>query len=159
MRPYETLIALSNELGEGQRAVIERLHGVIESGGGTLDSSLDWGVRPLAYPIKRQNEAHFYLLEYQAEPPVVQEIERTLRITDGVLRYITVQQEHTGLPDVKGAGGRAETPLHEVTAQPAAARETPEPKPAAGGEQTDGGERTTAGAQGDAETTEVKEDE
>ncbi len=126
MRPYETLIVLSNELGDGQQALLERLHGVIQAGGGRIDASRDWGNRRLAYPIRRQSDGHYYLIEYQAEPPVVQELERTLRISDGVLRYLSVQQEHTGLPEPKAATPRREredVPLSELRSaapQPAA---------------------------------------
>ena len=117
MRPYETLIVLSNELGEGQQPLLERLYSVIQSGGGRIDASRDWGNRRLAYPIRRQSDGHYYLLEYQAEPAVVQELERTLRISDGVLRYMSVQQEHTGLPEPKTSAPRRErgdVPLSEL---------------------------------------------
>ncbi len=116
MRPYETLIALSHELGDRKKQLVERLEKVITSNGGVLDATHDWGNRRLAYPIKKQGEAHYYLLEYHADGPVVAELERTLRITEGVLRFITVQQEHTGLPQVRAREPRARehVPLHEL---------------------------------------------
>jgi len=138
MRPYETLVVLSNELGEGKQQLIERLQSVVQSGGGTVEASRDWGNRKLAYTVKRQQQGHYYLLEYQAEPDVVREVERTLRITDGVLRYLSVQQEHTGLPETRPAERResGEVPLSELrdrrqepapepAPEPAAAEETP----------------------------------
>ncbi len=148
MRPYETLIVLSNELGEGQQPLLERLYSVIQSGGGTIDASRDWGNRRLAYPIRRQSDGHYYLLEYQAEPAVVQELERTLRISDGVLRYMSVQQEHTGLPEPKTSAPRRErddVPLSELRSGPRPARsDAPDarsesaPQPAGGPQETTG---------------------
>ena len=98
LRPYETLVLLSNELGEGQKTLMERLQQLIKQAGGTVDANHDWGNRRLAYTIGKQNDAHYFLLEYQADGPTVAEVERTLRITDGVLRFMSLQQDHTGLP-------------------------------------------------------------
>ena len=98
MRSYETMVVVSGELGEGSAALMSRLEGVVRSEGGTYETTHDWGTRKLAYPIRRQADGRYYLMEYQAEPGTVQELERTMRITEGVLRFISVQQEHTGLP-------------------------------------------------------------
>jgi hypothetical protein len=82
-------------------------------------------------------DGHYFLIEYQAEGDAVAEVERTLRITDGVLRYISVQQEHTGLPQPRQreASRREDVPLSEMRSygnEPAAVEEG-----AAGGETTD----------------------
>jgi small subunit ribosomal protein S6 len=114
IRPYETLILLSNELGDGQKTLLERLQQLIGQGGGVLDASHDWGNRRLAYTIGKQTDAHYFLLEYQADGPTVAEIERTLRITDGVLRYMSLQQEHTGLPQPRPREAREHVPLYEM---------------------------------------------
>ena len=134
MRPYETLIVLNNELGAEIRPLIERFETLIRSNGGTLDTSHDWGNRRLAYPIKKKHDGRYFLLEYTAAPPVVSELERTLRITDGILRYMTVQQEHTGLPQARprDVGGREDVPLSEMRSmrrapsRPADGSESPE---------------------------------
>ena len=98
MRSYETMVVVSGEIGEESAALMSRFEGVVRSEGGTYETTHDWGTRKLAYPIRRQANGRYYLMEYQAEPGTVQELERTMRITEGVLRYISVQQEHTGLP-------------------------------------------------------------
>ncbi len=99
MRPYETLVVLGAEVGDKSSQLLQRLEGIIKDGGGTIDVNHDWGNRKLAYPIKKQTHGHYYLIEYTSEPAAVKELERTLRITDGVLRFMSVQQEHTGLPE------------------------------------------------------------
>ncbi|MEO2137781.1 MAG: 30S ribosomal protein S6 [bacterium] len=103
MRAYETMIVISTLLGDEATALRERFVSVVKDNGGTVDTELDWGVRKLAYPIQDQTDGRYLLLEYQAEPAVVAELERTLRIADGVLRYISVQQDHTGLPKERPA--------------------------------------------------------
>jgi small subunit ribosomal protein S6 len=116
MRPYETLIVLSPVLGAESQPLIDKVQEVIRTRGGEVDAAHDWGARKLAYPIQKQTDGRFFLLEYQAEGDAVAEVERTLRITDGVLRYISVQQEHTGLPQprVRETARRDDTPLSEM---------------------------------------------
>jgi len=101
MRPYETLVVLSSTLGAEQGPLVQRCADIIKAQGGAVSASHDWGSRKLAYPIAKENDGHYYLIEYEAPPEVVAELERNLRIVDGVLRYMTVQQEHTGLPPEK----------------------------------------------------------
>jgi small subunit ribosomal protein S6 len=115
MRPYETLVVLSSSLGSEQQPLIKKLEDLIKSSGGTLDESRDWGSKKLAYQIQKQSDGHYYLIEYQAEGDLVSELERTLRITDGVLRFSTVQQEHTGLPEPRQREmPRRDVPLSEM---------------------------------------------
>ncbi|MFQ5351583.1 MAG: 30S ribosomal protein S6 [Candidatus Binatia bacterium] len=116
MRPYETMFVLSTRLGEELPALRNRLVSVVETQGGTIDGNHDWGVRKLAYPIEDQQHGHYFLLEYTAGPEVVSELERNMRITEGILRFISVQQDHTGLPRTREEPpptGEA-TPLHKM---------------------------------------------
>jgi small subunit ribosomal protein S6 len=115
MRPYETLVVLSSSLGSEQKPLITKFEDLVKSLGGTLDETRDWGSKRLAYQIRKQSDGHFYLIEYQADGDVVAELERNLRITDGVLRYVTVQQEHTGLPEPREREmPRRDEPLSEM---------------------------------------------
>ena len=120
MRPYETLVVLRTDLGEEAAKLLSRFASVIVSEGGSIDENRDWGVRDLAYPIGKQKQGHFHLLEYQAEPQVVKELERNLRIVEGVLRFVSVQQEHTGLPEprVREHYDRRDAPLSEMRSAP-----------------------------------------
>jgi len=116
MRPYETLIVLSPALGAETQPLIDRVQEVIRSRGGQIDAAHDWGSKKLAHPIRKQSDGRYFLIEYQAEGDAVAEVERTLRITDGVLRYLSVQQEHTGLPQPRARESyrREDTPLSEM---------------------------------------------
>jgi small subunit ribosomal protein S6 len=136
MRPYETLIVLSPALGADTQPLIDRVQEVIRSRRGEIDAAHDWGSKRLAHPIRKQTDGHYFLIEYKAEGDTVAEVERTLRITDGVLRYISVQQEHTGLPQPRPRESyrREDVPLSEMRShgnEPEAAEQE-----ASGGETT-----------------------
>jgi len=150
MRPYETLVVLSSSLGSEQKPLITRLEDLIKSSGGTLDESRDWGSKKLAYQIRKQSDGHFYLIEYQADGDLVAELERTLRITDGVLRYATVQQEHTGLPEPRREYPRRDAPLSEMRGDGDALRPGPGGPPAATPGDTDAAPAAAAAPVADA---------
>ncbi|HXC50431.1 MAG TPA: 30S ribosomal protein S6 [Candidatus Limnocylindrales bacterium] len=116
MRPYETLVVLRTDLGDEGAKLLTRFETVITGQGGSIDENRDWGVRDLAYPISKQRQGHYHLIEYQAEPQTVKELERNLRIVEGVLRFVSVQQEHTGLPEprVREHYDRRDAPLSEM---------------------------------------------
>lgn len=56
-------------------------------GAGTLDSADVWGMRKLAYEIKQRNEADYRFYRFQGEPPLLESLDHSLKITDGVLRF------------------------------------------------------------------------
>jgi small subunit ribosomal protein S6 len=95
MRNYEELFIVNASLTEEEQdALIEMLRGVITTGGGTLDKVEKWGVRKLAYRVNRQTEGAYILLEFSTETPeTAKEVERRLRVTDSVIKFITVRMD------------------------------------------------------------------
>ena len=94
MRKFETMMLLSPEFsGEQRESVLAALSGVIEREGGKLTVADHWGMRDLAYPIKKQTRGYYVRLEYLAPGALVAELERNIRITEGIFRFITVQLE------------------------------------------------------------------
>ena len=92
MRKYETLLLISPELNEAERnVVLETVREVIlrEKGESVLVD--DWGVRDLAYPVRKHMRGHYIRLEYRAPGSVVAELERVIRITEGIDKFITVR--------------------------------------------------------------------
>lgn len=68
----------------------ERLAGDVRQqieGGGTLDRADNWGMRKLAFEIRQRNEADYRYYRFQAEPPLLERLDHSLKITDGVLRF------------------------------------------------------------------------
>jgi small subunit ribosomal protein S6 len=91
MRRYETVVVLHPELPEAQtRETVDRAKRLIEAAEGEVLQVQEWGMRDLAYPIRKLNRGYYALLEYRAAPGVVKELERTLKIADEVLRFVSV---------------------------------------------------------------------
>jgi len=92
MRIYEELfIVRPNATDEEIDPLVEQLRQVITTRGGAVDKSDKWGVRKLAYRLQKQTEGYYILLQFSATPETVKEVERRLRVSDLVLKFITVR--------------------------------------------------------------------
>jgi small subunit ribosomal protein S6 len=74
-------------------AMIDQYRGVIEQNGGSVAKTEQWGVKSLAYRIKKNRKAHFAMFNLDAPPAAVAEMERQMRISEDVLRFITIRVE------------------------------------------------------------------
>ena len=93
MAKYETMLITSAALDEEASAnLVGKFKSLIEANG-TIDSVEDWGKRKLAYPINDLTDGHYTLVKFTAGHEFPAELERILRITDGILRSIVVKQE------------------------------------------------------------------
>ncbi len=84
---YITRVDLSDE---GLKALQDRLEKVVQSFKGAIVLTEDWGKRRLAYPIRKEARGHYTYLSYTGQGEVVQEIERSLRLNEHVLRFLSV---------------------------------------------------------------------
>jgi small subunit ribosomal protein S6 len=92
MRKFETLLLLSPELTVDQRdGVINALVAIIEREGGKMLATDPWGMRDLAYPVNKQMRGFFVRLEFAAPGSLIAELERNIRITDGIYKFTTVK--------------------------------------------------------------------
>ena len=92
MRKFETLLLLSPELSaESREGILAALTGIIEREGGKMVEVDQWGMRDLAYPVKKLMRGFYVRLVYEAPAPLVAELERNIRITDGIFKFITVK--------------------------------------------------------------------
>jgi len=90
MQKYETAILFDPELPEERRKeFIAKLAGVISSFKGEVVKQDDWGIRKLAYHIGKKPNAYYTFLVYSGNRGVVEEVERNIKIFDGILRYLT----------------------------------------------------------------------
>ena len=88
---YELIVVLSPVLGdEGYVSATEAIKAKLESGG-TIDTSEVMGVKRLAYEIDDQKDGYYLQFNYTADPDFPKEVERVLRLTEGVLRFLTVR--------------------------------------------------------------------
>lgn len=98
MRKYETIFILQPELSEDDiKSVTTKAQDVISSYKGECLRMDDWGIRKLAYPIKKSARGRYYYLRFDGDSALIAELERRLRLDDKVLRYQSVNI--TDLPE------------------------------------------------------------
>ncbi|MDO8434874.1 MAG: 30S ribosomal protein S6 [Candidatus Binatus sp.] len=91
MRRYETIFILRPDAGDPQiKETIKRYEGIIVAGGGEMIETEEWGSRELAYRIKGERRGYYVRLDYVSPGPVMNEVERNLKLSDTVLRYLSV---------------------------------------------------------------------
>jgi small subunit ribosomal protein S6 len=89
---YETTFLGAPTLTEEENAaIVTALEGTITEGKGTLIRTEPWGKRRLAYRVQKFDEGYYTLLFYEAEPSVVHELERRIRLNENLLRFLTVK--------------------------------------------------------------------
>ena len=90
---YETVIVVTAKNGEeGNAAVIERYKKLIADNG-TVESVDEWGKRRFAYPIQKQTEGYYTLINFKSAPEFIYELERRYRIADEILRTGVVKKD------------------------------------------------------------------
>ena len=95
MKKYEIMYILKSSLDDAARkAQIEKLHGIITKNGGKVNNVNEWGLRDLAYPIKKEINGYYVVIKIEAENVALKEFDRLTRIDNNVLRtLITVDQD------------------------------------------------------------------
>jgi small subunit ribosomal protein S6 len=92
MRVYEELFIVKPDAPEGEvDGLIDQIKGIITNGKGTVDKADKWGTRKLAYRVSKYAEGQYVLFQFTSSPDLVKEIERRLRVTDMVIKFITVR--------------------------------------------------------------------
>jgi small subunit ribosomal protein S6 len=96
MRIYEELfIAKPDAPEEEVDQFVEQLRGQLTNAGGTVDKVEKWGKRRLAYKVDKYREGAYVLLQFSAGPETVKELERRLRVSDLVIKFLTVRIDET----------------------------------------------------------------
>ena len=94
MALYEHLLIARQDISAQQvDALATHLKTIVEGEGGKVEKQEYWGLRGLAYRIKKNRKGHYVLLNINAPSSAVVELERQLKINEDVLRYITVKVE------------------------------------------------------------------
>jgi small subunit ribosomal protein S6 len=121
-REYETIYILRpNTPNEGVAEVNSRIKGVIEGMGGKVIKIDNWGKRRLAYEVAKERKGIYLYWQYLAQPGVVEETERNLRMLDSVIRYLTVKVDED--VDVTARPSEIDDSSYEKAAQTAADEE------------------------------------
>jgi small subunit ribosomal protein S6 len=88
---YETLFVVHPERTTRMKEFIDKFKKVVEAQEGVVSQIDEWGLRDLAYRIEKQAKGIYTLMQYRSSARAVEELERNLKLTDGVLRYLTVR--------------------------------------------------------------------
>ena len=92
LRPYEILVILNAALtDEESAALLTQLGETVKGLGAEVTKVENWGKRRLAYDINKQREGTYAVLEVSAEPAMVKEFERQLKLNESVLRFLSTQ--------------------------------------------------------------------
>jgi len=100
MRRYETILIVKPNVAEDEiEAIAGKATSTIEGDGGIIFRNNKWGLKKLAYLIKKENQGYYVYIDYAGIPASVAEIERIFRIDDRVLKYLTVKLADSCDPD------------------------------------------------------------
>ncbi len=117
MRTYESIFIVHPEVvGDDQTAIIDKFKTVLTDQGAEILNVDVWGTRTLAYIVKKQTKGCFVLVVFDAEPTVVAEYERRMRIDEKIIKFQTVVLE----------GGYEAPPVVEVVPEEASEEATAE---------------------------------
>lgn len=129
MRRYETIFILRPDLGESQiKQSLKRVGDIVSNGGGELIEADEWGVRELAYRIKRERRGYYVRLDYVASSAIMNEVERNLKLMDESLRHLSVMVEEEA--DAAKLRSEVEARQRRIAEARAAASAPPEAAPA-----------------------------
>ena len=88
MRQYEVMFILPAEADESVvGGAVDRISKILAERGGEVGNIDRWGRKRLAYPIARQSEGYYAVVEFTAEPDALTEIDRALTLADDVIRF------------------------------------------------------------------------
>lgn len=130
MRLYDIVVLVTPDLSEEDAAkVTADYRKILADGGGEIVKDESWGRRRLAYPIERKREAYYHHFQVSAEPALVAETERRLKLSDQVLRHLAVRADEEQKRSAKMAERirkkAARRPPRPPAAVPAASPATP----------------------------------
>ena len=93
MTNYEITFIISSALDDAKReATVEMVKEII-SKDGSVEKVDVWGMRKLAYPIKKREDGYYVVMEFKASPELPKELDRRLRISDDVVRHIIINKD------------------------------------------------------------------
>jgi len=92
MQLYESIFIVRPSLtDEDTNKIIERMKGVVEKSGASILKTENWGRKKLAYEVKRERKGTFVYLYFRSEGSVISELERSYRLEDSVIKFLTVR--------------------------------------------------------------------
>jgi len=125
MSLYESVFIARQEISAQQvEALADAYESVIKDNGGSVEKRENWGLRSLAYKIKKNRKGHYVLFNIDAPAEALHEMERQMRLNEDVLRYLTLRvdelEEGPSIPaQVQARAGRDDRPSRNYDDKPA----------------------------------------
>ncbi len=109
MANYESVLIARQDLGASQvSSIVEDLSSVIKKQGGEVVRVDNWGLKNLAYRIKKNRKGHYVVLNIAAPASAIAEYERVMRVNEDIIRYMTIKVE-----EFSSANGDKESAVEE----------------------------------------------
>ena len=134
MRRYESVIILDPGLPDDDiRAFTDRYTELIRSYGGDIIRVDDWGLKRLAYLVKKREKGRYVFFDYGGVPALIEEMERQLKISEEVIKFLSVKLDEdfdleAFKAEAEAKAQEAEAKAQEAARAKAAAAETPAPE-------------------------------
>ncbi|MDO4216143.1 MAG: 30S ribosomal protein S6 [Bacteroidales bacterium] len=94
MNQYETVFILTPVLSDDQmKEAVGKFKTLLTNAGAEILNEENWGLKKLAYPIEKKSTGFYQLIEFKAEPTVIDKLEINFRRDERVIRYLTVKME------------------------------------------------------------------
>ena len=94
MANYESVLIARQDLGASQvNSLVENLSSVLKKEGGEVVRVDNWGLKNLAYRIKKNRKGHYVILNIAAPASAIAEYERVMRVNEDIIRYMTIKVE------------------------------------------------------------------
>lgn len=91
MKKYEIMYILKSSLDDAARkAEIEKLHGILTANGGKVTNVNEWGLRELAYEIKKETKGYYVVVKVETDSVALKEFDRLTRFDTNVLRTLVL---------------------------------------------------------------------
>ena len=95
---YETIFIVCPDRGEEVKEFTDKFKKIIQDLGAEVNEVEEWGLRELSYPIRKQRKGYYVLMRHRATTGTVDELERHIKLNEGILRYLTVNLDEVDDP-------------------------------------------------------------
>lgn len=93
MKKYEVMFIVKPAEEEALNNVVAKFENLLQANGATVEKVDRWGKRRLAYEVKEHAEGYYYLMFFSAEPKVIAELDRVMKITDEILKHMIIKED------------------------------------------------------------------
>jgi small subunit ribosomal protein S6 len=116
MRRYEAVIIIEPEVADDEvKALSEKYGDLIKSHEGEVIKIEDWGIKKLAYLVRKKDKGRYLLFDFVSGPTLISELERQFKITENIMKYLTVKLDEDVDLEAFKAGEKPEEEVSEVT--------------------------------------------